>query len=339
MSLTRGQHDVSAACVLHADVNEPVEIAFVTPSLVEELVKDKLADTARTLGADIGMLSVSADDLLRGCHPTNARAGCENLGEGIHAHHATINVKSEERWDKRLDELLVRLGRVGLGGVGAGVRLHLQEVVRLVLENDEVVLLSDLVDVAPPLFALRGASGVLAGGDGVENKGLLAAPDCLVPVGQDMVERGGEQTLLVHGDTNHSDAHGSGGLDGGGESVVLGENKVASLAEHSQGHVEGGGGANGHGAVPIAVWRVVDNLGVLDQVAEELCAAGSLAVVEGGANVEKTFVLGQIMLAGCYDLSALMHLFLSVVANLRGLEGYLVKGKVLRRGQAAAEGD
>ena len=52
--------------------------------------------------------------------------------------------------------------RGGGGGVEAGVRVHLQEVVGLVFEDDEVVFLGDGVDVFTALRGLRGAGWVLA---------------------------------------------------------------------------------------------------------------------------------------------------------------------------------
>ena len=113
-----------------------------------------------------------------------------------------------------------------------GVRLHLEEVVWLVFEDEDVVLLGDGVDVAAALFALGCARGVLAGGYGVEEEGFAGAAGLLVPGAEDRVHAMGEESLLVHLDGDTLDTQGRGCFDGCYKGVFFGHDVVAAGSEH-----------------------------------------------------------------------------------------------------------
>ena len=108
------------------------------------------------------MLAVALDDLLGRCDPAYARTRGDDFAERVEAHYTAVGVHGEVAWDERGEEVGVRGWRGGGGGVEAGVRVHLQEVVGLVFEDDEVVFLGDGVDVFTALRGLRGAGWVLA---------------------------------------------------------------------------------------------------------------------------------------------------------------------------------
>ena len=81
MLLASLDHDVSAAGVLHAQVDEPVEVPSVTPVLVEELEEDKLGDTAGVLRGDFSVAEEALNDLLGADDPAGTRSGGQDLGE------------------------------------------------------------------------------------------------------------------------------------------------------------------------------------------------------------------------------------------------------------------
>lgn len=206
------------------------------------------------------MADVALDDLLRGCDPPDSCSRREDLGEGIHAHDAPVDVHAQERGDKRVDKFFVRGGGRNSGGVGAGIGLHLEKIVWLVFKNVKIVFLRTTIEVLAALGALCSACGILPAGNGVEQKGLVSTSGLLIPGAEDAVKACGEEALRVHFDADDTDAHGTCGFDGGGEGVFFGEDEVAAGGEHTEGHVEGGGVAAGEDALPVLIGGVVDEL-------------------------------------------------------------------------------
>lgn len=327
------EEHVAARRVLGADVQEPVQVAGVAPVFVEELEEHELRHARGGLRGDVGVLAVAVDDLLAGRDPADARAGRDDLAEGVEAHHAPVGVQGEVAGDEGAEEVGVGGGRCGGGRVQAGVRVHLEEVVGLVFEDDEVVFLRDGVDLLAPLDGLRGAGGVLTGRDGVEDEGFGAAANRLVPVGEDLVQSVCAKTTSVDANTGHLDAHGRGGLDGGGECEFFTEDPVATLAEHSQAHVDRAGRSNSHGAAPVLDGRRVDDLGVFDDPTQELSRTKALTVVECSGNVEVGRAVSEIVLAG--RKHGIFRLAIER-ARLGYLDLQLFKGKVLARRQTSA---
>ena len=219
--LTRIADVVPALRVLHPDMDQPVQIARMTPPLLEQLEQHNLRDAARMLGRDLGVAVQALDHLLRGRDPADAGAGRDDLGEGIHAHDAPVDVHAQQRRDQGTDELFVRGRWWHVGCVRACVRLHLQEEVGLVFQDVDVVFLRDGVDGFPSLVPLRRARRVVPAGYRVQEPGLLAASGLFVPVAEDVVHAGGEQALFVHLDADRFDAHGQGRLYGCGEGIFF----------------------------------------------------------------------------------------------------------------------
>lgn len=116
------------------------------------------------------------------------------------------------------------------------------------------------IEVSTALGALCSACRILAARNGVKQKGLFSASGLLVPGAEDGIKACGEKTLRVHLYADDVDAHGVGGLYGGGKSVFFGEDGVTAGGKHAEGHVEGGGVATGEDALPVLVGGVVDNL-------------------------------------------------------------------------------
>jgi len=75
-----------------------------------------------------------------------------------------------------------------------------------------------------------------------------------------VVHAGGEEAFGVHFDADVFDAHGRGGFDSGHEGVFFGHDVGSTGGKHAEGHVKGGSAADGRGALPVLVWRVVDDL-------------------------------------------------------------------------------
>jgi hypothetical protein len=183
-------------------------------------------------------------------------------------------------------------------GVEAGVRVHLQEVVGLVFEDDEVVFLRDGIDFFTALGRLCRAGWVLACGHSVQDERLRAAASGLVPFGEDFVESVCAETACVNAYTGDLDALGSCCFDGGGECEFFAEDPVAAFAEHSHAHIDCARRSDGHGAAPVLVrWRV-DDFRVLDDPSQELGRAVTLTVVESSGKIVVGLSFGEIMLAG-----------------------------------------
>lgn len=166
-------------------------------------------------------------------------------------------------------------GRRHWGGVPAGIGLHLQEVVWFVLDDDEIVLLCNLVHGMAAFRGLGGTGRVLACWDGVQHVRLARTPGGDVPVSEDFVHCLRDETLLVHWDARHLYAKGEGGLGGTGEGIFLHKDVVSALTEHAESGVPGVGAASRQGALPVGVWRTVDDLIQLVYV-EELKSLGVL---------------------------------------------------------------
>ena len=135
-------HIVASAGVFESDVDEPVEVAGMTPCFVEQFEEHKLRKSAWVLHRDLGGADEALDDLFRGCDPACAGAGGDGFGKGVEAHDAAVDVEAEEGRDESRDEFVVRGWWGDVRCVGPCVGLHLEEEVGLVFEDVEVVLLS-----------------------------------------------------------------------------------------------------------------------------------------------------------------------------------------------------
>lgn len=67
--------------VLHAHVDQPIQVSRVTPVLIQKLKEDDLRDTAGILRRGLTVTGESLDDLLTSNHPANSGPGGNNLGE------------------------------------------------------------------------------------------------------------------------------------------------------------------------------------------------------------------------------------------------------------------
>ncbi|KAH6120606.1 hypothetical protein HBI69_073510 [Parastagonospora nodorum] len=127
---------------------------------------------ARVLRADVCVLGVFFHNLGASCDPADTRAGRYYFREGVEAHDAAVDVHGEITGDERIEEFVVGGRRRDDGGVGAGVGLHLEEVVWLVLDDVDVVLLAYGVKSPSTLGALRSTGWILAA--------LMSTPDSFV---------------------------------------------------------------------------------------------------------------------------------------------------------------
>jgi len=336
--LTGGEDGVTALGVLKAHVHQPAQIAVMAPRLIEQLIEKKLADTARVLAADLVVAHEALDDLLAGRDPADASAGCDDLAEGVEAHDAPVDIHAEQRWHQLAQELLV-VGWWGHGGgVGASVRLHLEEVVGLVFDDEDVVLLAHFVEGLATFAALGCAAGILTGGDGVQKVWLACAAGLDVPVAEDVVHVLWDQALGVHLDSQELAAQWQSGLDGAREGVFLSEDVVAALGEHAVGLLEGVGASDRECALPILVWRVIDDLGVLDDEAEQLGRASSLTVVETDGEIVGSIALRGVVLSSLDNGAALLCVLLSELRGSRDCHGDVLNREVLAAWQTASKG-
>ena len=119
------------------------------------------------------------------------------------------------------------------GGRGGG----LEEVIRVVFDDEEVVLFTDLIDGFFAVEGLCAASRVLRGGDCVEEfgKGGLVVRG---PVVEGCFEVRGEEAGGVYVDADGLEAEEAGGGDEARVCVSFGEDCVAAVAEDAEGDFE-----------------------------------------------------------------------------------------------------
>jgi len=106
-------------------------------------------------------------DLFRGGDPPCSSARSNDFGERVKPHDAPIDVHAKIGWNERGQEVCMGSWRRDSRSTRAGIRLHLEEVVRFIFDYIEVVFPRDLVDISPALQELRGACRVLTGRDGI----------------------------------------------------------------------------------------------------------------------------------------------------------------------------
>lgn len=146
----------------------------------------------------------------------------------------------------------------------------MKEVVGFIFEDVYVVFLRYAVDFFPPLLTLRCTCWVLARGNGVEEPGSLGASvRCGVPGVEDVVHAWGEEPFGVHFDADAFDAHGRGSFDGAHKGVFFAHDVRAAGGKHAEGHVESGSAADSHGALPVLVGGVMNDLRVISEWFEE----------------------------------------------------------------------
>lgn len=78
------------------------------------------------------------------------------------------------------------------------------KIVGIVFENIQVVLLSDAINVLPPLKALSCTSWILSGWYSVQKMGFLSLPRLLVPVSQDFVQILRDRAFFVYSNSHKS---------------------------------------------------------------------------------------------------------------------------------------
>mmetsp|Transcript_19238 Transcript_19238/g.48362 ORF Transcript_19238/g.48362 Transcript_19238/m.48362 type:complete len:231 (-) Transcript_19238:353-1045(-) len=149
---------------------------------VEQRGHEPLREAARVQAGRLAVQLDALDECGRPGRPAETHAAREQLGEGVEAQHAPVAVEREQRGPARR----------------AARRAVLQPVVRVVLEDQQVVRPRDLVHALPPRQTERGARRVAAGGDRVEHARPPPPPVTpLVPTGQDLLEVGGVEAVGV----------------------------------------------------------------------------------------------------------------------------------------------
>ena len=201
--------------------HQPPQIPLVAPRLVHQPPHHRLAEPRRPLARHLRVPLVALHQLRRGSEPPQPGAWDRDLGEGVKAEDAAVGVEGEVRRGERGEELgrgfRLRRGRGDTGG------RELQKVVRLVLDDEQVVALRDGVDGAAALRRLQRARGVLPRGDRVKDVRLAgAAAGRRVPGGEEGVERVGEEALGVGGDAEDVRAEGVRGFERRREGVFFG---------------------------------------------------------------------------------------------------------------------
>lgn len=290
------------------------------------------------LGGDFSVALDTLTNLGRGDDPSGTGSGGEDLGEGVEADDTTVGINGEKGGNKGGDEFLGgKLSLLLLRGDSVGV--HLKEVVRLVLNDDEVVLLSDLVNLLAALGTLGCTSGVLARRDGVHQERLAGSTGFDIPGGEKGVQSRGDHSFIVHGYTDEAASKRVGSLDGGGEGVLLRDDVVAALEEHTVDHVQRGGRTGGQSASPVTVGRVVDNLGVLGDPAEELGGSGGLTVVQGNPEVVGRLAVTDVVLADMHNLAGDFGFGLGELAESGDLDVEGLEGEVFSERETSTEGD
>lgn len=155
----------------------------------------------------------------------------------------------------------MRLGWRRLFGIFSGVRLHLEEVVRLIFDDDEIVLLGNGVNGPSSLDGCGGAGWVLAGGDGVDKSRLAGAVTFSgAPVGEGGIKSFRKHAFGVHGDTDYVSAEGTGSFGSGCKSEFFGDEVVTALEEYAVELFCSGSRTNSESASPVPDSRIVDNL-------------------------------------------------------------------------------
>lgn len=114
----------------------------------------------------------------------------------------------------------------------------MEEIVRFVFEDVQVVFFCHFIDGFSSREGLRGAGGVLAAWDGIENERFAGTVVLRgVPVGQDLVEIVGEEAFGIHFDAFYLYSKGQSGFNGGSKGVFLAKDPVAPLTESAECHV------------------------------------------------------------------------------------------------------
>lgn len=323
---------VSLERVLLLQVDEPVKVTGLAPSR-QHAVENGLGEATGELDGNLVESQESLNEGILGDDPAESGAGSQNLGVGVKSQNSAVGIKVEVRGDQRLEEGVVVLELLVVsGGLVLLELVHLQEVVGLVLDDENVVLLADLVDGLSSVGGHVTSGGVLAGGDGVEQLGLGSDP-----VVELLLKSLGEQTLQIDLGGDHLDLLAVGALNGGGEGELLAQNGVTGVGEGSQHRVPcvsvSGGGTN----VPVLVGDVVDHGGVLlDEVDERL--GTSRQTVLQGLGQRQIGLAGSRGVLGDMDLGELVLLESVDISHngvleggLGGVDGHVVKGE--ERGQ------
>lgn len=251
---------IPTACVLHADINQPIQVPSVTPVFIKKLKEDDLRDTARVLRRHLAVPDEPLDELLAANDPTSARPRRDDLGKGLEAEDPSIHIHAQIRRDERFDKFVVVGGWGRERAVCAGVGLHLQEVVGFVFDDDDVVFLRDLVDSFAAFTRLRGTRGILTCRDGVQHERLAGSSSGFVPVAEDFIHGLGQETLLVHLDSRSLQAKRESRFRGAGESVLLQQDIIPSFSEHTKHCIPAISATRVDTALPVRVGRIVNNL-------------------------------------------------------------------------------
>jgi hypothetical protein len=278
--LASREEGVATARVLDTQVAQPLKVAVVAPRLVQQLVQRDCRQAAGVLRGHLIVSDETLDNLCRCCDPSRACAGRNHLGEGVETHDAAVGIQAQQAGHELTQELLVAGWWWYRLCVGAGVGLHLQEVVGLVLDDEDVVLLAHLVQFLASLHALCCAARVLARGDGIQQMRLASSSGLDIPVRENVIHVPWHQSFRVHLDPEELASEREGSLHGTGERVLLGQNVISTLGEYAVCLFQRHCAPNAHGTLPILVRRAVCDLGVLDHEAQKLGGSSALAVVQ-----------------------------------------------------------
>ena len=213
----------AAPVVLGAERAHPaVEAGELPPGWGEHLGEEHLAEAVRVHRGGVGVRHERVVEGGAGGDPAEAHAGRHDLGEGVDADDAAVSVEREER---------AREGRLG-GGRRVLGRVVLEEVVRVVFDDDEVEALCEGVDRLAAREAERRARRVLPAGDEVDDVRAAAARG--VPGGEDALELRRDHAAVVHLDADPLDALREGHVRHGAERELVREEGVAGFAEQPE---------------------------------------------------------------------------------------------------------
>ncbi len=139
----------------------------MAPRLFQQFEQHKLAHTTRVLHRYFGVSDKALHDLFRGGDPPCSGTRSNDFGKRVKTHDAPINVHAKIGWYERRQEVFVGSWRRDRRSILAGIRLHLEEVVRFVFHYVKVMFPRNLIDVSSTLLGLCGTCRVLTSRDGI----------------------------------------------------------------------------------------------------------------------------------------------------------------------------
>lgn len=281
--------------VLARDLHDPMEpalqviVVFGAP-MVDDVDENGLRDPVGRAHRHVGEVDDPVDEELVGDDEADADAGQEQLGEGLETQHAAHGVDRDERLGQHFVAVVIDAELVA--GVRVVVRVcaierrELEVAVGVVLDDEEVVLVGEVVNLAAFRLRERGSGGVLSGGDGVEQAGLA---EVRVATGGPIVEQVCEKLdvdalrlrVLRHVDLDGHDGAACGDDVGhrGREGEFLGEHRDACVAKRLENLEKRVGRPVSESHIPLVVGGRVDALDNAPAKLEQLRLAARLCVL------------------------------------------------------------